>query len=286
MAVTNFIPRVWSARLLQNLNNELVYARLLNTDYEGEITDYGDTVHIGQIGKVATKKYTRNQDIDAPEDLSTTDTTLLIDQGQYFNISIDDVDAAQARTGLMDQAMAEASYSLASDADKYIASVLEKGTAVKGLGSTGTPLTINTGELAYKLLVDMKVLLDKANVPKTGRWVVMPPEFEGLMLLDPRFAYNTQDSNRRLETGEVGRAAGFSIYISNNVPNTSETKYKIIGSYNGAGTFAQQILKTEAYRPEKRFSDAVKGLHVYGAKATRPGAIAVATVNFTASDAA
>ena len=129
----------------------------------------------------------------------------------------------------------------------------------------------------------MKVALDKANVPKQGRWVVMPPEFEGLMLLDPRFAYNTPNSNGRLENGEVARAAGFGIHISNNVPNTSSTKYKIIASYNGAATRAEQILKTEAYRPEKRFSDAVKGLHVYGAKVTRPNEIAVATVNFSQS---
>lgn len=80
----------------------------------------------------------------------------------------------------------------------------------------------------------------------------------------------------------VARAAGFNVYISNNVPNTTQTKYKVIASTNACGTYAEQILKTEAYRREKGFDDGVKGLHVYGAKILRPEAVAVATVNFTA----
>lgn len=249
-----------------------------------EISQYGDTVHINKFGKITSKKYTRNTDIEDPEDLSTEDQTLEIDQADYFNMAIDDVDAAQIRADLMDTAMAEASYSLSSTADAYISGLLKAGTATKGLGDDSTPTQIETPEKAYELLVDMKTNLDRANVPKQGRWVVVPPEFEGYMLKDPRFAYNTQQSNTRLENGAVARAAGFEIYISNEVPNESSKKYKIIGSYSGSGTYANQILKTEAYRPQKRFSDAVKGLHVYGAKITRPECVAVATVNFGAGE--
>ena len=43
-------------------------------------------------------------------------------------------------------------------------------------------------------------------------------------------------------------------------------------------TFANQLTETEAYRPEKGFSDAVKGLSVCGAKVTRPEAICVVTL--------
>jgi hypothetical protein len=34
--------------------------------------------------------------------------------------------------------------------------------------------------------------------------------------------------------------------------------------------FAEQISDIEAFRPEKRFADAVKGLHLYGAQAIYP----------------
>ena len=45
-------------------------------------------------------------------------------------------------------------------------------------------------------------------------------------------------------------------------------------------TYAEQIVKTEAFRPEKPFKDAMKWLNAYGAKVTIPSAIAVATVTF------
>lgn len=281
MAVDTFIPEIWSARLLSHLDSELVYANLCNRDYEGEIRQYGDTVHINSIGDPTIKDYTKNTDIDAPEDLSTEEQVLKIDQKKYFNISIDDVDKVQARGALLDEAMSRAGYGIADEIDKYIAGLMKAGKIVKGLGTDSTPLNVDESS-AYGLLVNMKVALDKAGVPKRGRWVVVPPEYEGYMLLDPRFAYNTQDSNERLETGIVARAAGFEIHVSNNVPNTSEQKYKIMASYNGSTSFAHQITEVKAYSPEKRFADAVKGLDVYGAKVTRDKAIAVATVNFGA----
>lgn len=45
-----------------------------------------------------------------------------------------------------------------------------------------------------------------------------------------------------------------------------------------ATSYAQQILEIEAYRPEKRFADALKGLHVHGEKVVRASALAVAAV--------
>ncbi|MFK5283279.1 hypothetical protein ACI3PL_27275, partial [Lacticaseibacillus paracasei] len=60
---------------------------------------------------------------------------------------------------------------------------------------------------------------------------------------------------------QIGEAAGFTIFKSNNVPQTSGTKYKIIAGHRSAWNLAEQIVSVEAYRPEKRFGDAVKGLH-------------------------
>ena len=113
----------------------------------------------------------------------------------------------------------------------------------------------------------------------------MPNAFKGFMEKDPRFVMTgTAQAENRLANGFAGRAAGFDIFTSNQVPNTSKAKWKIIGSVPMASTFAQQILNTNAYQPEKRFGDAMKGLHVYGAKVTMPELVAVATVNFTAGE--
>lgn len=247
MAVTSFIPEVWNARLLNALRADLVYTNLFNRNYEGDIRQAGDTVHINTITDISIKEYTRNTDIADPDQLTTTDQTLVVDQARYFNFYLDDVDKAQAKPGLIDAAMASASHGLADAVDKYLADLLSKATGVitAGLGSTATPLQI-TAANAYELLVNMKTALDKANVAKMGRKVVLPPEFEGYMLMDNRFAANGGMGEGRLENGAVARAAGFDIYISNNVPNTSGAKYKVIACTDESNTYAEQLTETEA----------------------------------------
>lgn len=285
MSIATFIPEVWSARLLEAFRKNLVYVNLLNRNYEGEISEYGDTVRINSLNDVTVKKYTKGTDIDDPEELTTQEQTLIIDQANYFNMKINDVDRVQARADLMDTAMTSASYGLSDKADQYVASLLKSGTGGTEfktiIGEDSAPITV-TKDNAYEIMVYMRTAMDKLNIPKAGRWIVMPPEFEGFMLLDPRFAYNSDVSNDRLVNGSVARAAGLDIYISNNVPNEDGSKYKIVASTNACGTYADQILKTEAYRREKGFDDGVKGLHVYGAKILRPEMVVVGTANFTA----
>lgn len=36
MSVQNFIPTIWSARLNESLKKNLVYGKVVNTDYEGK----------------------------------------------------------------------------------------------------------------------------------------------------------------------------------------------------------------------------------------------------------
>lgn len=280
MSVTNFIPTIWSARLLRHLDKKHVYANLLNRDYEGEIKNFGDTVKINQIGDVTIKNYQKSTDIEAPEELSGEQLMLTIDQAKYFNFGIDDVDAAQVNPKLMDKAMMRAAYGMNDVTDRFAASLLYVGAdAGNTLGTDDSPI-VPTATDAYDTLVDLSTILTEANVPMDGRWVVVPAWFHGLLLKDKRFVGNGTDYNKAiLEGGEVGVASGFRVSLSNNVPNTIGTKYKIIAGTNEAGSYAEQILKTEAYRPEKRFSDAVKGLHVYGAKVLQPKCLAVLTAN-------
>lgn len=281
MSVANFIPTIWSARLLAHLDKAHVYAALVNRDYEGEIKNYGDTVKINQIGDVTIKDYTKGKDIDDPEELNGDQNTLTIDQAKYFNFSIDDVDAAQVNPKLMDSAMQRSAYAMNDTTDLFLANLLYLGAENNGenLGSDTAPI-VPAKDNAYDYLVDLSTDLTEKNVPTIGRWAVIPAWYHGLLLKDSRFVGNGTDYNKALiEGGEIGVAAGFRIWLSNNVPNTEGAKYKIIAGTNAAGSYAEQIIKTEAFRPEKRFSDAVKGLHVYGAKVLQPKCISVLTAN-------
>lgn len=281
MAINNFIPAVWSAQLLTALNKSLVYANLCNRDYEGEIREYGDQVKINSLGRVTVGSYTKNTDIAAAETLTDAQRILVIDQSKYFNFQIDDVDKAQQKPKVMQAAMAEAAYGLADVADQYVAGLYTEISGTNTIGSDASPISIavaagQSTAAAYEKLVDLAVKLDEANVSRASRWVVLPPWYHGILLKDSRFiSAGTLKTDEVLANGFVGRAAGFDIYTSNNVPNTSNALYKVIAGYSGAWSYAEQIAEVEAYRPERRFADAVKGLHLYGAKVTRPLGLAL-----------
>jgi N4-gp56 family major capsid protein len=279
MSINNFVPTVWAARVLDNLNKALVYGNIVNRDFEGDIRQMGDTVKINSIGAVTIGNYTKNTNIGDPETLSDAQTTLLINQANYFNFQVDDIDRAQQSPKVMDAAMREAAYGLGNVADQYIAGLYTGVAAGNTIGNDTTPI-VPTASTAYEKLVDLATLLDEANVPGEDRWVVLPPWYYGLLLKDDRFVKaGTAQTDQVLRNGFVGEAAGFAVYKSNNVPNTTGTKYKIIAGQRKAISFADQINSVEAYRPEKRFADAVKGLHLYGAKLVYPQAIAVLTAN-------
>ncbi len=124
MATDHFIPQVWSAKILEALDKELVYAELFNTDYEGEITEAGDTVHIAQVGDVTIKDFGRDTDIASPDDVKVEDLTLDIDQSKYFNISVCDVNEVQSKISLIDTATQRAGYGFADVCDKYLGNLL------------------------------------------------------------------------------------------------------------------------------------------------------------------
>lgn len=278
----NFIPTVWAARLLTALEKTLVYgqANVANRDYEGEIREAGSAVKIASIGNVSIGDYEKNTDIDPPETLTDSEQTLAIDQAKYFNFYVDSIDRAQQNANVLEEAMRRSAWSLRDAADSYLAGVMEAAVPVGNtLGTLATP-EVPTPETAYEYLVDLGVLLDEANAPIESRFVVVPAWFHGMLLKDDRFvAAGTLRSDRSLGNGQVGEAAGFTILKSNNVPNTAGAQYKIIAGHSVATSYVEQILDLQAYKPESRFGDAVKGLHVYGAKAVRPAALAMLIAN-------
>ncbi|MDL2253835.1 P22 coat protein - protein 5 domain protein [Ruminococcaceae bacterium OttesenSCG-928-I18] len=263
MSIATFIPQLWSARLLQHLDNALVAKNFFNQEYSGEIQDYGDTVKINQIGTPTIKTYVANADMDSPEELNTAAQELVIDQSKYFNFQVDDVDAAQMRAPLMDSAMNRAGIALAETEDTYLFGLLKAGVVA---GNQIGALTIDTPDAAFSMLVKLREILTKSNVPHAGRKVALSPEILSYILEDDRFTgTGGSGAEGTLASGQVGRAMGFDVYEVNTLPTATGVQTVIAGHDLGA-TFASQIIKTEPYRMEKRFSDGVKGLSVYGAK--------------------
>ncbi len=277
-----FIPTVWAARLLAALEKSLVYGQrhVCNRDYEGEIREAGNTVKIASIGDVSIGDYSVNTDINDPETLTDSEQSLLIDQSKYFNFYVDSVDRAQQNVNVLDEAMRRSAWALREKADTYLADLMVAGvTAGNTIGTIAVP-EVPTKDNAYEYLVDLGVLLDESNAPVDGRFAIVPGWFHGLLLKDDRFIRSgTLAGEARLANGEIGEAGGFRILKSNNVPNVTGAKYKIVAGHTAATTYVEQVLDLQTFKPEKRFGDAVKGLHVYGAKVVRPTALAMLIAN-------
>lgn len=281
MAVTSFIPELWNARLLYALEKNHVATNLVNRNYEGEIKNAGDTVHINTLGAVSVRTYAQGTDLSY-DALSTTDQQLEIDQQKYFAFALDDVDKAQAAGDIMDTAMSRAAYSLADVSDAFLlGKIAAGGASANYVGSSASPVALTKSNI-YENIVALRTKLDKQNVPTQGRTLVVPPEAYALLLQDERFTKVDATAENAIVNGLVGRVAGFDIYMSNNVVKTSADTpvYSITAQVADATTYAEQIIKTEALRPEASFSDAVRGLHVYGAKVTRPEEIATLFATF------
>lgn len=278
----NSRPTIYSAKLLTALEKSLVFAGpgVVNKDYEGEIRQTGDTVKITTIGDPTIGTYVKGSTVISPEQLTDAQRSLQITESKYFAFEIDDIDAVQhvAGAAAMATALMRAAYKLRDAADQFVAAKYTEAQTANQLGT----VSVTTADLAYSTLVDLSVALDEADVQTEGRYVIVPPWYHGLLLENSKFVtVNASGTSEGLRNGIVGRAVGFDILKSNNCVNVTGDDFAVMAGVDTAISYADQIVKTEIYRPEDSFSDAIKGLHVYGAKVVRPDSLATVIASKT-----
>lgn len=293
MSTRNFVPEVWSAQLLVALRKTLIYAGpgVVNRDYEGEINEAGDTVRVTSISRPSVGDYIPGTTKIVPQALASGQRTLVVDQAKFWSFEVDDVDARQQKGDFIPEATDEAGFALADVMDQYVAGLytaIPEGQRIAPVTIDHSVATASEQEFEYRrvydsILVPMKVRLDELNVPVQGRYAIIPPWVHGALLRDSRFIEADKSADAgALRNGQVGRAAGFDILSSNNTPEPVPGQNVIQAGNSRAITWAEQINKTEAFRPESSFSDAVKGLALYGAKVMRPDSLVSATAVYAA----
>ena len=280
MAITNFIPEVWSAAILEALRAKLVFPSLCNRDYEGAIREAGDTVHITGYNDVTVREYVRGQPITVDDVTDKEAAVLKIDKSDYFAFKVNDLDKAQAKADLTGKFTNSAAYNMMKNVENYISNLMD--AAVETPAKT---VAVGTPADAYLAVVEAGRKLDVQNVPDEGRWLVVSPDFYALLLQDSRFIEGTEAGHNTLLNGVVGQVRGFTVVKSNNVPRKSSSPdtQSILAGTNAAVTFAQQVSKVEAMRMQTDFADMVRGLDLYGAKVIRPECLTKITLNLSTS---
>lgn len=265
MAITNFIPTIWSAAILENFKAAQAIIPTMNRQYEGEVAS-GNVVKITGITTPTVQDYAngRTLTIDA---LSDSTQSLSINQEKAISFKVDDVDRVQA-AGSFEPVTADAGRALAEDAEAYVIAQL------KANGTSAGTTAITTASAAFAAVVAMRTALGKAKIPASQRYLVVSPEFAALLLSEGSklTSADSAGSTGELRNGVLGNLLGFTVIEHPLLTHTSNRPAAI--AYHGPSVaFVGQIAKTESGRMESAFADYIRSLNVYGAKVLRAGAV-------------
>ena len=252
MAVTNFIPAIWEARLLAKFHERSITDLITTAPTKVE----GNKVIFNKVSDVAINKYTGTVNY---EDLSTPKVELSLDNKNYLAFKVDDVDAVQAAGELIDPHVEEAGYGLQEATDKFVLTEALK---------TSNQVTKTGDEKAYDLIVKANTTLNKNKVPKAERFAVINSEVLEDLQLDARFT----KEYRIMENGVIEGASinGTQLVFSEEL---NEGTFAIVVLHKSAIGYAKQLEETEAMRLQNSFADGIRGLQVDGVKTLREEAV-------------
>lgn len=208
----NFSPVIFSKKAQKAFRKTSVVEDITNTDYMGEISNYGDSVRIMKEPEIVVSDYSRGQ-IIRPQDLEDDDFTLIVDQAKSFAFAVDDIEKKHSHVNFETLASDRAAYVMRDEYDKNVLAYMS-GFDVSG--STWTARTTANGTKAMdsadadellaankldfgdfggtggnsiaisstgasstvtvlSILNRFKRLLDAQNVPQEDRYVILDP---------------------------------------------------------------------------------------------------------------
>ena len=309
----NFAPQIFSQKVLKFFRRASVAEDITNTDYTGEIENFGDTVNIIKEPTITVSSYSRGSVVNT-QDLADDQITLTVDQANAFAFKIDDIEERHSHVNFEALATSSGAFSLKRKYDANVLQTLANGAGIAGaddasisggltttestLGTAAAPINVEADDAGINLMLLMARLMDDQSVPEDNRWIVAPPIFyEKMFQAGNKIAevQVTGDATSNLRNGLAtpGTLAGFRCYKSTALNSTAGTDQVTLsglatdGSENlvmaghiSAAATASHIAKTEVVRSTESFSDVVRGLHVFGRKVLRPEALVRGVIDF------
>ena len=309
----NFAPQIFSQKVLKFFRRASVAEDITNTDYTGEIENFGDTVNIIKEPTITVSSYTRGSVVNT-QNLADDQITLTVDQANAVAFKIDDIEERHSHVNFEALATSSGAFSLKRKYDANVLQTLSDGAGIAGaddaslsggltttntaLGTASSPINVETDDAGINLMLLMARVLDDQSVPEENRWFVAPPIFYEKMFPAGNKITEVQvtgdaSSNLRNGLATPGTLAGFSCYKSTALNSTSGTdqvtmtglatdasENVILAGHISAAATASHIAKTEVVRSTESFSDVVRGLHVFGRKVLRPEALVRGVIDF------
>ena len=309
----NFAPEIFSQKVLKFFRRASVVEDITNTDYAGEIENFGDTVRIIKEPTVTVSSYTRGSVVNA-QDLADDQITMVVDNANAFAFKIDDIEERHSHVNFEALATSSGAFALKRKYDANVLQAMSDGAGIAGaddaslsggltttnsaLGTASAPINVETDDAGINLMLLMARTLDDQSVPEENRWFVAPPIFyEKMFQAGNKMAevQVTGDATSPLRNGLAipGALAGFRCYKSTALNSTAGTdqvtlsgvatdasENVVLAGHMSSPSTASHIAKTEVVRSTESFSDVIRGLHVFGRKVLRPEAMVRGVIDF------
>ena len=278
----NRLPVIYSQKVQKFFRTASVVEDITNTDYAGEIDNYGDTVNIIKEPTISVSSYTRGGAINI-QNLADDQLQMVVDQANAFAFKVDDIEERQAHVNWEALATSSGAYALKDKYDENVIAAMVSGAGTTvGSDGSGTDTGFDTSETdPLNIMANCAKRLNGNDVPMDNRWFLGSPEWyeqlaqSSAKLLD---ASVTGDAASPIRNGRVmdGLVQGFKLYMTNNFAASSTSNYyKILWGHMSSTATANAIAKTEVVRDPDSFADIVRGLHVFGRKVLRSEALMI-----------
>ena len=289
----NWVPAVYSQKVQKFFRRASVVEDITNTDYAGEIENFGDTVNIVKEPSITVSDYARGQSVNT-QSLADDKLQLTVDQGSYFAFKVDDIEERQSHVNWEALATSSGAYSLKKNYDYNVLKNIydNAATSAANTGTDGSPIDGDAADDTLAGIISAaKTVLDGNDVPEENRWLVAPPAFfqqlrrAGAKLMDQSVMGESGSSGIRNGKVTDKPLYGFNMYSTNAIAVSSgaaasktfgsagSNEYAFLYGHRGAVATANHIAKTELIRDPDSFSDIVRGLHVFGRKILRSDAV-------------
>lgn len=268
--VTHFQRTVWSASILRSLETITSLRNHCDFMYEKD-SEHAKEVKILSVNRPTIRQYNPGTAL-VRESVADSSQLLELNQYYYFNFEVEDIVKAQSQPGMMEALTDEAAKGLALEGDKYVAKVVKDAADAGEIGKSESVVSLTTAKVKGAVEDGFAYLYgNNCKISDTYYLELAPKVFTTYRQELTELSTNNPEI---IKKGAVGRVNNALVCIENLLPSTDNSFYNILRT-NKAIAFAEQIEKVEHYRPEDAFTDAVKGLYVFGAKMVRPDEIYV-----------
>ena len=287
----NFSPIIYSQKVQKFFRTASVIEAITNTDYAGEIENFGDTVNIIKEPVITVSAYSRGAVVDT-QDITDDQIQLVVDQANAFSFKVDDIEERHSHINFESVATSSGAYALKNEYDKNVIAAMVAGVSssspdhVLGADSgSGQDQDVGFGSSEVDPVDTISKhnrLLNAADVPEENRWFLAGPEFvEQLGQANSKLMSDTSGDAKPLRNGKVidGKIMNMDVYMTNNFAASSTSNFfKVLGGHMSSTCTANHIAKIEVIRHQESFSDVVRGLHVFGRKVLRDNALVLSHV--------